>query len=87
MASANPGPWVGLPEAPDFGDQLVVRFDTAAVPGPIASAGLPGLILVACLAGGDGGRRSPEHFAPTSRCAAAAANRRPAVSALGQPGH
>jgi len=42
------GPWVGLPGAPDFGDQLVVRFDTAAVPsvpGPVAGAGLPGLIL------------------------------------------
>jgi len=38
------GPWFGLPGAPSFGDQLVVRFDTAAVPGPIAGAGLPGLI-------------------------------------------
>jgi hypothetical protein len=39
------GPWVGLPGAPSFGDQLVVRFDSAAVPGPIAGAGLPGLTL------------------------------------------
>jgi hypothetical protein len=39
------GPWFGLPGAPSFGDQLVVRFDTAAVPGPVAGAGLPGLIL------------------------------------------
>jgi len=41
------GPWAGLPGAPDFGDQLVVRFDSAAVPvpGPVAGAGLPGLIL------------------------------------------
>jgi len=31
-------------------------------PGPIAGAGLPGLIFAG--AGGDGGRRSPEHFAP-----------------------
>ena len=39
------GPWVGLPGAHDFGDQLVVRFDSPTVPGPIAGAGLPGLIL------------------------------------------
>jgi hypothetical protein len=39
------GPWFGLPGAPSFGDQLVVRFGTAAVPGPVAGAGLPGLIL------------------------------------------
>ena len=42
------GPWVGLPGAQSFGDQLVVRFDSAAVPapvpGPIAGAGMPGLI-------------------------------------------
>jgi len=34
-----------------------------AVPGPVAGAGLPGLILAAFSAGGDGGRRSPEHLA------------------------
>ena len=43
------GPWVGLPGAQDFGDQLVVRLDSAAVPapvpGPVVGAGLPGLIL------------------------------------------
>ena len=42
-------------------------------------------MTVAFSAGGDGGRRSPEHFAPTSRLWRAA--NRPAVSAFGQTGH
>jgi hypothetical protein len=37
------GPWAGMPGAVPFADQLVVR--TAAVPGPIVGAGLPGLVF------------------------------------------
>ena len=37
------GPWAGMPGAQSFADQLVVRTDPSAVPGPIAGAGLPGL--------------------------------------------
>ena len=41
-------PWAGLPGAPAWADQLVVRAippcAECAVPGPIAGAGLPGLI-------------------------------------------
>ena len=45
LAHVRLPPWAGLPGATSFADQLVVRFDTAAVPGPVAGAGLPGLIL------------------------------------------
>jgi hypothetical protein len=37
------GPWAGMPGANLVAEQLVVR--SAAVPGPIVGAGLPGLIL------------------------------------------
>jgi hypothetical protein len=37
------GPWAGMPGAYFLADQLVVRAES--VPGPIAGAGLPGLIL------------------------------------------
>jgi hypothetical protein len=37
------GPWAGMPGANSLADQLVVR--TEGVPGPVAGAGLPGLIF------------------------------------------
>jgi hypothetical protein len=40
-------PWAGLPGAPFWADQLVVNSlqPTEGVPGPVAGAGLPGLIF------------------------------------------